>query len=284
MSEKSKRNLVKPRSRPFRSGWSPPSAGLSGSRGFSRAAIRACRRLRPEVGREGDHGVRLSATSGLERWFLPRARTSVSDGKLDLSGVSLDLGWLRHGRGAGGGDPGFWPRTRLPTSPASLCRLRAETSVEEFATTGWPERSLAGARLHIGLFSCLAIAFSEGVWPWMLIRDPPPLRFPTIWYTLPTQMDPGCRSTSIARKRSTTGSRSGFFADRPGASSLSRPNFPTLDRRRGEPAMGISAGARSASAGARRIDRRDRVERDHCRRRASASERENRDARSRPES
>jgi hypothetical protein len=148
MSEKSKRNLVKPRSRPFRSGWSPPSAGLSGSRGFSRAAIRACRRLRPEVGREGDHGVarsgrvraslasvprsaladafgprsaaraimawldlaecglrwllcrprsaladafgprsaaRLSATSGLGRWFLPRARTRVADGKLDLS-------------------------------------------------------------------------------------------------------------------------------------------------------------------------------------------------------
>jgi hypothetical protein len=85
MSEKSKRNLVKPRSRPFRSGWSPPSAGLSGSRGFSRAAIRACRRLRPEVGREGDHGVRLSATSGLGRWFLPRARTRESDGKLDLS-------------------------------------------------------------------------------------------------------------------------------------------------------------------------------------------------------
>jgi hypothetical protein len=28
--------------------------------------------------------------------------------------------------------------------------------------------------------------------------------------------------------------------------------------------MGISASARSASAGARRIDRRDRVERDHC--------------------
>src|ERR1700730_1869411 len=52
MSEKSKRNLVKPRSRPFRSGWSPPSAGLSGSRGFSNAAIRACRRLRPAVGRE----------------------------------------------------------------------------------------------------------------------------------------------------------------------------------------------------------------------------------------
>src|SRR5258705_10153947 len=65
MSEKTKRNLVKPRSRPFRSGWSPPSAGLSGSRGFSRAAIRACRCLRPEVGREGDHGVRLSATRGL---------------------------------------------------------------------------------------------------------------------------------------------------------------------------------------------------------------------------
>ena len=113
MSEKSKRNLVKPRSRPFRSGWSPPSAGLSGSRGFSRAAIRACRRLRPEVGREGDHGVarsgrvraslasvprsaladafgprsaaRLSATSGLGRWFLPRARTRVSDRKLDLA-------------------------------------------------------------------------------------------------------------------------------------------------------------------------------------------------------
>jgi len=79
MSENSKRNLVKPRSRPFRSGWSPPSAGLSG---FSRAAIRACRRLRPEVGREGDHGVRLPATSGLRRWFLPRARTRVSDGKL----------------------------------------------------------------------------------------------------------------------------------------------------------------------------------------------------------
>ena len=53
MSEKSKRNLVKPRSRPFRSGWSPPSAGLSGSRGFSRAAIRACRRLRPEVASRG---------------------------------------------------------------------------------------------------------------------------------------------------------------------------------------------------------------------------------------
>src|SRR5438105_936760 len=116
MSEKSKRNLVKPRSRPFRSGWSPPSAGLSGSRGFSRAAIRACRRLRPEVGREGDHGVarsgrvraslasvprsaladafgprsaaRLSATSGLGRWFLPRARTRVSDGKLAFAPVS----------------------------------------------------------------------------------------------------------------------------------------------------------------------------------------------------
>ena len=28
--------------------------------------------------------------------------------------------------------------------------------------------------------------------------------------------------------------------------------------------MGISASARSESAGARRIDRRDRVERDHC--------------------
>ena len=38
--------------------------------------------------------------------------------------------------------------------------------------------------------------------------------------------------------------------------------------------MGISASARSASAGARRIDRRDRVERDHCRHRSSASERE----------
>src|SRR3984893_6784539 len=94
MSEKSKRNLVKPRSRPFRSGWSPPSAGLSGSRGFSRAAIRACRRLRPEVGREGDHGVPLSATSWLGRWFLPRARTRVPDGKLDLSqGLAAAEDW-----------------------------------------------------------------------------------------------------------------------------------------------------------------------------------------------
>src|ERR1700757_2772666 len=41
MSETSKRNLVKPRSRPFRSGWSPPSAGLSGSRDFSRAGGRS---------------------------------------------------------------------------------------------------------------------------------------------------------------------------------------------------------------------------------------------------
>jgi hypothetical protein len=41
--------------------------------------------------------------------------------------------------------------------------------------------------------------------------------------------------------------------------------------------MGISASARSASAGARRIDRRDRAERDHCRHRASASERESRE-------
>ena len=43
------------------------------------AAIRPCRRLRPEVGREA---VR---NSGLGRWFLPRARTRVSDGKLDAN-------------------------------------------------------------------------------------------------------------------------------------------------------------------------------------------------------
>ena len=124
MSEKSKRNLVKPRSRPFRSGWSPPSAGLSGSRGFSRAAIRACRRLRPEVGREGDHGVarsgrvraslasvprsaladafgprsaaRLSATSGLGRWFLPRAHARVGR-ELDLSPSNAIGLWVRLG-------------------------------------------------------------------------------------------------------------------------------------------------------------------------------------------
>src|SRR6516165_1018793 len=52
---------------------------------------------------------------------------------------------------------------------------------------------------------------------------------------------------------------------------------------RWEPAMGISASARSASAGARRIDRRDRVERDDSRHRASASERESREAHRRPE-
>ena len=38
--------------------------------------------------------------------------------------------------------------------------------------------------------------------------------------------------------------------------------------------MGISGSARSASAGVWRIDRRDRVERDRCRHRASAPERE----------
>src|SRR6266404_4708725 len=32
---------------------------------------------------------RLSATSGLGRWFLPRARTRVSDGKLDLAGKGV---------------------------------------------------------------------------------------------------------------------------------------------------------------------------------------------------
>ena len=73
MSEKSKRNLVKPRSRPFRSGWSPPSAGLSGSQGFSRAAIRACRRLRPEVGREGDHGVARSGRVRASLASVPRS-------------------------------------------------------------------------------------------------------------------------------------------------------------------------------------------------------------------
>ena len=79
MSEKSKRNLVKPRSRPFRSGWSPPSAGLSGSRAL--AAPRSA--LADAFGPRS--AARLSATSGLGRWFLPRARTRVSDGKLDLS-------------------------------------------------------------------------------------------------------------------------------------------------------------------------------------------------------
>jgi hypothetical protein len=42
--------------------------------------------------------------------------------------------------------------------------------------------------------------------------------------------------------------------------------------------IGTSAGARSASTAARRIDRRDWVERDRRRRGASASERESRNA------
>ena len=58
------------------------------------------------------------------------------------------------------------------------------------------------------------------------------------------------------------------------ALNAARKRSGCVDRRGGEPAMGISASARSASAGARRIDRRDRVERDHCRHRSSASERE----------
>ena len=73
-------------------------------------------------------------------------------------------------------------------------------------------------------------------------------------------------------------------ADLDGGRNTARKRPGCVDRRGEEPAMGISASARSASAGARRIDRRDRVERDHCRRRASASERESRDAHSRPES
>ena len=37
---------------------------------------------------------RLSATSGLGRWFLPRARTRVPDGKLDLSqGLAAAEDW-----------------------------------------------------------------------------------------------------------------------------------------------------------------------------------------------
>src|SRR4029077_15556076 len=71
-------------------------------------------------------------------------------------------------------------------------------------------------------------------------------------------------------------------ADLDGGRNTARKRPGCVDRRGGEPAMGISASARSASAGARRIDRRDRVERDHCRRRASAPERERRDAHSRP--
>ena len=34
---------------------------------------------------------RLSATSGLGRWFLPRAHARGSDGKLDLSALELSL-------------------------------------------------------------------------------------------------------------------------------------------------------------------------------------------------
>ena len=67
-----------------------------------------------------------------------------------------------------------------------------------------------------------------------------------------------------------------------GGCNAARKRSGCVDRRGGEPAMGLSASARSASAGALRIDRRDRVERDHCRHRASASERESRDVHSRP--
>src|SRR5205823_661102 len=63
-------------------------------------------------------------------------------------------------------------------------------------------------------------------------------------------------------------------AELDGGRDTARKRPGCVDRRGEEPAMGISASARSASAGARSIDRRDRVERDHCRRRASASERE----------
>jgi hypothetical protein len=72
MSEKSKRNLVKPRSRPFRSGRSPLSAGLSGSRSFSRAAIRACRRLRPEVASARAITAWLDLAECGLRWLLCR--------------------------------------------------------------------------------------------------------------------------------------------------------------------------------------------------------------------
>jgi hypothetical protein len=94
---------------------------------FSHVAIRACRRLRPEVGREGDHGVarsgrvraslasvprsaladafgpRLSATSGLGRWFcLARARacrtgnwTTASEDGYDWSdGSHVSVRWM----------------------------------------------------------------------------------------------------------------------------------------------------------------------------------------------
>jgi hypothetical protein len=87
---------LKPGSRPFRSGWSPPSAGLSGSRGFSRAAIRACRRLRPEVGREAVRnewaGAMVSASRaharvgreiglGSPKPQVPRGNRGVPNGK-----------------------------------------------------------------------------------------------------------------------------------------------------------------------------------------------------------
>src|SRR3981189_3200439 len=61
-------------------------------------------------------------------------------------------------------------------------------------------------------------------------------------------------------------------AELDGGCNNARKRPGCVDGRGEEPAMGISASARSASAGARRIDRRDRVERDHCRRRATASE------------
>ena len=45
------------------------------------------------------YGVeRLSATSGLGRWFLPRARTRVSDGKLEAARVSTDRSMISSNR------------------------------------------------------------------------------------------------------------------------------------------------------------------------------------------
>ena len=64
----------------------------------------------------------------------------------------------------------------------------------------------------------------------MLVRDPLLLRVPTVSYTFPMRMDRGCRSTSIVRKRSTTASRSGSFADRPGAFVALEAEIPQSGR------------------------------------------------------
>src|ERR1700740_763399 len=104
--------------------------------------------------------------------------------------------------------------------------------------------------------------------------------------TLSSQL-PGVQKAprhEVARSWAPAGQRAlwGFdvSADLDGGRNTARKRSACVERRGGEPAMTISATARSASAGARRIDRRDRVERDHCRRRASAWQRESRDAQS----